>query len=70
VVGNLLLEGLRRSGRTVTTENMVRALETIHGVDLGLGTAVAFGPADHQGSHKVWGTVLDASGSYQPLDLE
>jgi hypothetical protein len=31
---------------------------------------VAFGPGEHQGSHKVWGTVLDARGSYQPLDLE
>ena len=70
VVGNLLLEGLRRSGRTVSTENMVRALETIRGLDLGLGTTVGFGPADHQGSHRVWGTVLDASGTYQPIDLE
>jgi branched-chain amino acid transport system substrate-binding protein len=70
VVGNLLLEGLRRSGRTVTTDNMVRALETIRGLDLGLGTQVAFGPTEHQGSHRVWGTVLDATGSYQPLELE
>jgi ABC-type branched-subunit amino acid transport system substrate-binding protein len=70
VVGNLLLEGLRRSGRTVTTENMVRALETIRGLDFGLGTTVAFGPTEHQGSHRVWGTVLDRAGNYQPLDLE
>ena len=70
LTGSLLLEGLRRSGRTVTTENMIRALETIRGLDLGLGTPVTFGPADHQGSHRVWGTVLDASGTYQPLDLD
>jgi branched-chain amino acid transport system substrate-binding protein len=70
VVGHLLLEGLRRSGRTVTTDNMVRALETIRSLDLGLGTQLAFGPTEHQGSHKVWGTVLDASGSFQPLELE
>jgi len=70
VVGNLLLEALRRSGRTVTTENMVRALETIQSLDVGLGTQVSFGPLDHQGSHKVWGTVLDARGNYRPLELE
>lgn len=70
IVGNLLLEGLRRSGRTVTTENMVRALETIQSLDVGLGTQVSFGPLEHQGSHKVWGTVLDASGNYRPLELE
>ncbi len=70
VVGNLLVEGLRRSGRTVTTENMVRALETIQGLDVGFGTQVSFGPLEHQGSHKVWGTVLDASGNYRPLELD
>ena len=70
VVGNLLVEGLRRSGRTVTTDNMVRALETIESLDLGLGTKVAFGPNEHQGSHRVWGTVLDASGNYQQLEFE
>jgi branched-chain amino acid transport system substrate-binding protein len=70
VVGNLLLEGLRRSGRTVTTENMVRAVETIQSLDVGLGTQVSFGPLEHQGSHRVWGTVLEASGNYRPLELE
>jgi len=70
VVGNLLLEGLRRSGRTVTTENLVRALETIQNLDVGLGTQVSFGALEHQGSHRVWGTVLDASGNYRPLELE
>ena len=26
--------------------------------------------SEHQGSHKVWGTVLDKSGTYQVLELE
>jgi hypothetical protein len=35
-----------------------------------LGAPVTFNPNDHQGSHKVWGTQLDESGHYQPIDLE
>ncbi len=70
LVGKLLLEGLRRCGRTVTTENIIRALETIQSLDFGLGTQIAFGPNDHQGQHKVWGTILDASGTYRPLQFE
>ncbi len=31
---------------------------------------ITFGPSDHDGSHKVWGTVLGADGQYQVLDLE
>jgi hypothetical protein len=26
--------------------------------------------SEHQASHKVWGTVLDANGNFQPLEME
>ncbi|MGO9830262.1 MAG: ABC transporter substrate-binding protein [Myxococcaceae bacterium] len=70
VDGSVLVEALRRAGRSLTTERLVQALEDIHGLDLGLGAPVSFGPSEHQGSHKVWGTVLDRTGNYQSLDLE
>jgi len=35
-----------------------------------VGTPIAYGAADHQALHKVWGTVLDDHGRYQALDLE
>jgi hypothetical protein len=70
VTGNLLVEGLRRVGRNVSTEELVNALETIRGLDVGLGVPLSFGMSEHQASHKVWGTVLDAAGVFQSLDLE
>jgi ABC-type branched-subunit amino acid transport system substrate-binding protein len=70
VSGNLLLEGLRRAGRNLTTEELVNALESIRGLDVGLGVPISFGLSEHQGSHKVWGTVLDAAGNFQPLELD
>jgi hypothetical protein len=31
---------------------------------------VNFGPAEHQGLHKVWGTQLDTGGHYQAIELQ
>jgi branched-chain amino acid transport system substrate-binding protein len=70
VTGNLLLEGLKRAGRNLTTDGLVDALENIHGLELGLGVPLSFGLSEHQASHKVWGTVLDGAGNFQNLDLE
>jgi hypothetical protein len=45
-------------------------LENTRNLDLGLGTQLGFGRSEHQASNKVWGTALDESGRYQPLELE
>jgi len=70
VAGSLLLEGLRRADRQLDTEKLVEALETVRDFDMGLGAPINFGPTEHQGSHKVWGTQLNENGRYQPIDLE
>ncbi len=70
IVGNLLAEGLRRAGRDLDAEKLVAALESIHDLDLGIGARLAFSPAEHQASHKVWGTALQPDGSYRQIDLE
>jgi ABC-type branched-subunit amino acid transport system substrate-binding protein len=70
LAGNLLVEGLKRAGRDFTTESLVDALEGMRGVDLGVGATMGFGMSEHQASHKVWGTVLDASGNFQTVELD
>ncbi len=70
IVGEILVEGLRRAGRNVTRESLVDALESIKKLDLGIGVPITFGPSEHQGSHKVWGTMLQPDGSYKLIDLE
>jgi ABC-type branched-subunit amino acid transport system substrate-binding protein len=70
VAANVLIEALRRSGPQLDTERLVDALEGLRDFDLGLGVSVSFGPSEHQGLHKVWGTQLDASGRYQAIDLQ
>jgi len=70
VVGNVLIEALKRNGPQLDTERLVATLENLRDLDIGLGTSVNFGRSEHQGVHKVWGTQLDAAGHYQPIDLQ
>ncbi len=70
LVGRLLVEGLQRAGRELDSEKLVDALESIRELDLGTGSKLSFGPSEHQASHRVWGTLLDAHGHYQVFDLE
>ncbi len=70
IEGKLLAESLRRTGQTLNVDSLVRTMEGMRGVELGLGTPVSFSPSEHQASHKVWGTQLSAMGTYVPIDLE
>jgi ABC-type branched-subunit amino acid transport system substrate-binding protein len=70
VVGSLFAEGVRRAGRELDAEKLVDALESIHDHEMGIGTPAAFSLSEHQASHKVWGTVLDAHGHFQALDMD
>jgi ABC-type branched-subunit amino acid transport system substrate-binding protein len=70
LAGRLLIEGLKKAGPDFTTETLVDALESLRGLDLGVGAPVSFSLSEHQALHKVWGTVLDRSGNFQPLELD
>ena len=70
ILANVLIEALKRTGPQLDTERLVGTLESLRSFDMGLGTLVNFGPAEHQGLHKVWGTQLDASGHYQAIELQ
>jgi len=69
VEAKILTEALTRAGPQLDVEKLVDAFETIHNLDIGLGASLNYGRAEHQGSHKVWGTQLDSAGKYQPIDL-
>jgi serine/threonine protein kinase len=70
VAAQLLCKGLEKAGPELTTEKLVEALESIQNLDLSLGMPITFGPSEHQGSHKVWATILDANGQFQNLELD
>ena len=70
VAANVLIAALNRNGPQLDTERLVETLENLHDLNVGLGTPVTFSESEHQGMHKVWGTQLDETGHYQPIDLQ
>ena len=70
IAASIFVEGLRRAGPELTTDSLVSALEEIRDLDLGIGEPIRFGPSKHQGSSKVWGSILDDKGTYRNLDLD
>ena len=70
LAGQLFIEALRRAGHDFSMESFIDTLEGMKGVDLGIGAPMSFGMSEHQASHKVWGTVIDASGNFQALELD
>ena len=70
IAANVLIQAIKRTGPQLDTEKLIDTLETTRSLDLGLGTALGFGRSEHQASHKIWGTALDETGRYQPLELE
>jgi branched-chain amino acid transport system substrate-binding protein len=70
VAANVLIQALKKSGPQFDTERLIDILEATRNLDLGLGTQLNFGRAEHQASHKIWGTALDESGKFAPIELE
>ncbi len=70
VAANVLIQALKQSGPQLDTEKLIDNLEAMRNMDLGLGTSLTFGRAEHQASHKIWGTSIDENGKYTALELE
>jgi len=56
----VMVEGLKRAGKELTREGLVRAIESIHEMDLGLGPELKldYSPKDHKGFDHVIPTVV------------
>jgi branched-chain amino acid transport system substrate-binding protein len=56
----VLVEGLKRAGKDLTREKFISAIESIHGMNMGLGPKLElkYGPADHKGFDSVYATVV------------
>lgn len=58
VNAKILVEGLRRSGRDITRERFIDAIESLKKYFVGIGAEVNFGPDDHQGLDQVYFTRI------------
>jgi len=70
VAANVLIQAMRKAGPQLDTERLIDILENTRNLDLGLGAPLSYGRAEHQASHKIWGTAIDDNGKYQAFELE
>jgi ABC-type branched-subunit amino acid transport system substrate-binding protein len=70
IAAALFVEGVKRTGDELTTENLIEKLETITDLDIGTGAKLTFNLTRHQASNRVWGTIIDKEGRFQVLDLD
>ena len=56
----VLVEGLKRAGKDLTREKFISAVESIHEMNVGLGSKLmlAYGPSDHKGFDNVYPTIV------------
>ncbi len=56
----VLVEGLKRAGRELTRDKLIAAIESINGVEIGMGPQLklTYGPSDHKGFDSVYSSVV------------
>ena len=59
----VLVEGLRRAGRGLTREGLIKAMESMQRVDIG-GVLISYSDRDHSGSDYVELTLIGKDGRY------
>jgi len=57
----MLVQILKRMGSVPTRERIRETVERIRDLDLGIGSPISFGPAQHQGSHRVYYATLEGT---------
>lgn len=64
LAAKVFVEGLKRAGKGLTRESFIKAVEGINDLDVGAGNRISFSEENHQGSQKVYPTVIK-NGKYQ-----
>lgn len=54
----ILAEGLKRTGKDITREKFIKAIESINQYDLGINNPLSFGKNDYQGLDEVYYTMI------------
>jgi branched-chain amino acid transport system substrate-binding protein len=64
----VVTEALRRAGPSPSRADFIRAMESLHGWDPGLGVNLEFSSTSHQGLHRVWLTRTE-KGRWVPEEV-
>lgn len=67
LAARIFMEGLKRAGNHPSRESVIDALESLKDLDIGIGVKLTYSKTEHQGSHKVWATMMK-DGKFVALD--
>ena len=67
MVGRLVVEALGKVKGAVTRAGLLATIRDVGTFDLG-GVTLSYGPNDNQGMDQVFFTVIQADGSFRPID--
>lgn len=67
ISARIFIEGLIAHQGPFTPERLVQTFEHLPDLALGLGASSGFKPANHQFSSSVWGTAINADGTFRNL---
>jgi ABC-type branched-subunit amino acid transport system substrate-binding protein len=67
IVGRIFVAGLEKHQGPFTPQSLVADFESLGDLGLGIGATSGFKPDNHQYSQSVWGTVIQADGTFRNL---
>ena len=67
LAGRLAIAALEKAGRDVTREGMLKAIKETGKFDIG-GLPMTFSAEKNEGLDKVWMTIIEADGSFKPIE--
>jgi ABC-type branched-subunit amino acid transport system substrate-binding protein len=68
IVARIFIEGLKKAGPDADREKIIDAILSLKNLDIGLGAPINYTNDNHQGSQKVWLTVI-RDGHFESLDF-
>ena len=67
LAGRLAIAALEKAGKDVTRESMLKAIKDTGKFDIG-GLPMTFSAEKNEGLDKVWMTIIEADGSFKPIE--
>jgi ABC-type branched-subunit amino acid transport system substrate-binding protein len=67
LVGRLAIAALDKAGKNVTRESFVKVIKETGKFDIG-GLIMTYGPEDNEGLDKVFMTIIQADGTFKPIE--
>lgn len=69
LVARLFSEAVLQHGPGLSTEGLINTIESLSGIDFGVGDQFSFSPSNHQATEQLWGSRVSTACSFEEADL-